>query len=258
MNTLFIGRNIIRLNEIASTNTYTASLLQSYAQSGRKIPEGTVVIAKKQVTGRGQRGNKWLSEPGKNLTFSLVLYPSFLLPAEQFILTKLLSLAVYDLLKETGCTGISIKWPNDIYVNGKKICGMLIENSVRDGRISHTIAGIGLNINQEKFGSNLPNATSLTLALSKQFILDNLLSDLCSGIEKRYLSVKAKKDSLNNEYKNSLYRLGELSDYIVNGKKISAQITGVTNEGLLILEESENMIYYCNMKEVAFETNSRH
>src|SRR5262249_40524297 len=109
------------------------------------LPEGTVVITSNQYAGRGQRGNEWNSEPGMNLTFSVLLKPSSLSVKNQFFLTIIASLSVFDFLKEKQVGDLKIKWPNDILVYKKKICGMLIENSILGETINQSIIGVGLN-----------------------------------------------------------------------------------------------------------------
>ena len=136
----------------------------------------SVVAALSQTSGKGQRGNVWLSEAGQNLTFSIVLkFPAKGLKAEmepmlaydQFVLSEITSLAIVDLLADFGIEA-KIKWPNDIYVSGKKICGILIENSLKGQGIDWTIIGIGLNVNQFNFPVNLPNPTSMRICTQRK------------------------------------------------------------------------------------------
>ena len=146
---------LIHINETNSTNNYLQSLC-----SEQKVEELTVVVADFQTSGRGQRGNSWESDPGKNLLFSTVIFPEFLEARRQFLISQIISLAIKEEL-DTYTTDISIKWPNDIYWKEKKICGMLIENDLMGRNISQSIIGIGININQEIFHSSAPNPVSL-------------------------------------------------------------------------------------------------
>lgn len=230
METIFIGKNCIEVEKTDSTNSYLASLMapSGSPKGGEKdkqpkgVFEGTIVIAKHQERGRGQRSATWESEPGKNLTLSILLQPTFLKPEEQFQLNKAVSLGVAEFVtsmaspksspKERTFTRSSlsftteptakvgsvargggeafIKWPNDIYIGTKKVAGILIENSVSGTKLQQSIVGIGINVNQEFFLNALPNPTSLKLATGKDFDLKVCLSSLCSHIEKRYLQLR--------------------------------------------------------------------
>lgn len=249
MKTLFIGQNIIRLKRVDSTNNYAAGLLRHTV-----IYDGTVVSAEFQEMGKGQRGNHWESEPGKNLLISIILEPKFLKPDCQFQLNKMVSLAICDLLESLEIKNISIKWPNDILVSGKKIAGILIENTLRSGEIIHSIIGIGLNVNQTKFNS--PNTpVSLKIITGKNFSLDAILENLCSSMEARYLKLKSNNSAPDNDYLQTLYQLGKVKNYLVKGEKISATISGVNPDGLLILQKENGEEIFCDLKEVVFLQN---
>jgi BirA family transcriptional regulator, biotin operon repressor / biotin---[acetyl-CoA-carboxylase] ligase len=252
METLFIGKNLIRLKRVDSTNNYAASLLRHSGRNDeKKIYDGTIVIADFQEKGKGQRGNSWESEKGKNLTFTLILRPSFLKADQQFLLNKITSLAICDLLKSFGIGNISVKWPNDVLVNGKKIAGILIENTIRSNEIIHSIIGIGLNVNQDKFPKT-PNAISLKNFSGKDFSPGLCLDLLCSFLEARYLKLKTNTASADKDYIDSLYRLNEWKDYLVKEEKIHSAITGVTPHGFLRLRKENGSEILCDLKEVVF------
>ena len=122
----------------------------------------SVVAVRCQTKGRGQRTNIWLSEAGENLTFSIVLKDLKILPVEQIAISQITALSVVDYLARHGISA-KIKLPNDIYVDSKKICGILIEHSIRSNKIMWSIIGIGINVNQTVFPSSLPNPTSILL-----------------------------------------------------------------------------------------------
>ena len=143
------------LAETDSTNTYLQQL-----DADRHLPEGYIAYTDTQRAGRGQRGNSWESQPGKNLTFSLLLRPEHIPANQQFLLSQAVSLAATDVLNRYA-SGFSIKWPNDIYWEDKKIAGILIENVLSGSTFARSIVGIGLNINQERFISDAPNPVSL-------------------------------------------------------------------------------------------------
>ena len=154
--------SILKEKETDSTNNRLAQLCDR-----ENIKEFTTLLVDKQTAGKGQRGNSWESAPGMNLTFSTVLYPSALKAREQFTLSMLIALSVYDTLS-TYAEGFSIKWPNDIYWKDKKICGILIENELEGTYLLRCIAGIGVNINQEHFVSPAPNPVSLKQILGRE------------------------------------------------------------------------------------------
>lgn len=143
----------IILEEVDSTNSFVS-------RHTAELEDMTMVIAERQTAGRGQRGNSWESEPGKNLTVTLFHRPAGIAPREQFALSEAVALAVADYLRSEGI-GATVKWPNDIYVGDRKICGILIEHSVMPGAIDHTRIGIGLNVNQTEFLGDAPNPVSM-------------------------------------------------------------------------------------------------
>lgn len=252
MSTLFTGANIVQLPSVDSTNNYALQLLKD-----GKCFEGTIVWALKQTEGRGQRGKQWNTKAGENLTFSVIYLPAFLAVNCQFRLSQAISLAVADFLEALFSdikekSGIKIKWPNDIYIDNRKIVGILIENSVQQSNLSSSVIGIGINVNQTEFPENLPNPTSLKLELGSDFDLKELLDDLCKNLEARYLQLKANNwDKLETDYLELLYRLNEESKFIYKGEETSATIKGITPEGLLILETLSGATLKCGMNEVS-------
>ena len=144
-NTLFIGKKIVYLPNCHSTNDSALSILGS-----NDVFEGTTIITSRQTSGKGQKGNRWQSEPGKNLTFSIILKPGFLDVKQQFKLNFAVSLGIFDFLSSFFKSHVKIKWPNDIYYKDSKIAGILIENSIRSMKMQHSIVGVGLNVNQEE------------------------------------------------------------------------------------------------------------
>ena len=194
---LFVGQNLLTLKEVDSTNNFLKNLLSN----SKPLPEGTVIMAESQFAGRGQQNNQWHAEPGKNLTFSILLNPTFLGIANQFDLTRTISLGVYDALQPILGHQFKIKWPNDLYYGDQKLGGMLIENLISGTQIKNAIIGIGINVNQENFPADASNATSIKQILHADYDLRNLLSEICSHIEAWYLNLKAGKIALvRDEY----------------------------------------------------------
>ncbi|MDE7080541.1 MAG: biotin--[acetyl-CoA-carboxylase] ligase [Muribaculaceae bacterium] len=146
---------IIWLDEARSTH-----MLLKEEEEYRQLPPYTMVAARRQTCGRGQRGNSWESEDYRNLTFSMAACPDWLHPARQFALSEAVALSVVALLQEYGI-GATVKWPNDIYVGHRKICGILIDHSIQTDRITRSILSAGLNVNQLHFISDAPNPVSM-------------------------------------------------------------------------------------------------
>lgn len=245
---LFVGQNLVTLKEVDSTNTFLKNILSN----SKPLPEGTVIMAESQYAGRGQQQNKWNSEPGKNLTFSLLLNPVFLSPLNQFYLTRVISLGVAEALQAAAQSRISIKWPNDIYYNDRKLGGILIENILQGSQIKHAVAGIGLNINQEQFPDWVPNPVSLKQILHKDYDLRLLLSDICSRIEGWYLRLKAGQlDEIKTAYLNALYWYREVKNFRAGKVVFTGEVTGITEHGRLQVQQADGLHEY-NFKEIEF------
>jgi BirA family transcriptional regulator, biotin operon repressor / biotin---[acetyl-CoA-carboxylase] ligase len=245
---LFVGQNLITLDSVDSTN----SRLKNILSNSEPLPEGTVIMAEQQYAGRGQLSGSWTSEPGKNLTISILLKPVFLSPEKQFHLNKAVSLAINDVLIKYFKANAAIKWPNDNYINNEKICGLLIENIIQGGVVKYSIIGIGLNINQESFPDHVGNATSFRKILHKDYDLQVVLNEICAAVEARYLQLRAGMyDELATEYLKRLYRYDKISRFLINGIEQLGRICGVSPEGYLQVE-FEKSIRQFGLKEIQF------
>lgn len=243
--TLFVGKKLVYVPECHSTNTLAAELSQRGS-----VVEGTLVITSNQFGGRGQRGNQWISEPGKNLTFSLILKPIFLKPDQQFRLTQVISLAVADYTKGRTHHVVKIKWPNDVLANNKKICGILIENSISGDTIQNSIVGVGLNINQTEFTEN--KGTSLKNEMGLDFDLQYELNELLLCIEVRYLQLRdGKIERLAEDYLQRLYRIGEVHSFRIGDNKKQGVIEGVDQRGRLVVL-IDDVKQFFDLKEISF------
>lgn len=208
-------------------------------------------MAENQYEGRGQLHNTWLSESGKNLTFSVLLSPGFLQIAQQFELNKAISLAVVDVLSPLLGPNVRIKWPNDILVDNQKIAGILIENIVQGSRWKHAVIGIGLNVNQTDFPEGL-NATSVRNILQRDCDLNQLLADLCRAIEVRYLALKSRKfERIHQEYLNCLYKFEDSCRFKIGEAQKNGRIIGVSNIGLVQIDFGDEIQEF-GFKEIAF------
>ncbi|MGZ2370128.1 biotin--[acetyl-CoA-carboxylase] ligase [Ancylomarina sp. YFZ004] len=247
MPNLFLPERIIRVNKLDSTNSHANQLLKDTNPS-----DGTVVMALNQTEGRGQQTNAWESESGKNLTISLILRPNFILAQDQFQISMIISLGVKDYL-DTYTDYVSIKWPNDIYIKDKKIAGILIEQSIMGANLSHSVCGIGLNVNQGKFISDAPNPISLYMLTNENYDLENELTKLLGTIEKRYLQVQGgKAPQLEQDYLKNLYWMNEIHEFEDEDGDFKGKIVGISEFGQLQIKDVDNEIRTYNFKEVSF------
>jgi BirA family transcriptional regulator, biotin operon repressor / biotin---[acetyl-CoA-carboxylase] ligase len=249
MNTIFIGKNLVSAKCVSSTNTYAMELLSN----SKPLPEGTVIMAEEQSNGRGQQGSYWESEPGKNLIISLVLYPTFLSADKQFYLSKVISVAITDLIEDIIGERVNIKWPNDIYYERLKLGGILIENILMGSSIKASVIGIGLNINQELFYSNARNPVSLkNITQQEDFDINSLLEKLCRFIEIRYLQLRAgKSEVIDEEYLSRLLQYEQYCIYKTSKGRDYGTITGVSAEGKLQVLFNQSVEEFAN-KEIEF------
>ncbi len=244
---MIIGSNILFYENLPSTNIFASQQLKN-----NELREGTIIQTNYQLAGRGQAGNTWESEDGKNLLISIILFPEMINPADQFLISMSVSLGICDFLK--GYIPVcSIKWPNDIYVGNDKIAGILIENTIMGDHIENTVAGIGLNINQEKFLSDAPNPVSLKMLTGLNFDLNICIHQLASAIDCRYKQLLAEEfTSIRNDYTSLLYRLNEWSDYNDSAGKFTGRIISVSENGKLLIEKKPGNISVYSFKEVDF------
>lgn len=228
--------NEIKYKVIDSTNDEA----QRQLQSGMAPREDFVIRADFQTAGRGQRGNSWYSHDAENLTFSYVFFPEKLPVQNQFMLSQAVSTAIVKYLQDLGVEGVSIKWPNDIYVGMKKICGMLIENSVAGHYIKSSIVGVGININQTSFPDNLPNPTSLKLNTGDSYNLDTEFMTLLGHIRTALQSITmGRNPDLMHLYKSHMLGMDTPLRYISGGKVFNGIIRDVDSYGMLQLENEE-------------------
>jgi BirA family transcriptional regulator, biotin operon repressor / biotin---[acetyl-CoA-carboxylase] ligase len=244
---MIIGSNLLFFENLPSTNIHAADLLKK-----SKLPEGTIVYTNYQSAGQGYSGNKWESEDGKNLLISIILYPSFIKPEDQFLISMAISLGICDFLMRF-IPDCSIKWPNDIWVNNDKIAGLLIESSLIGNTIDFTIAGIGININQEKFLSNAPNPVSLSLLSGTTFNLPSCLKMLESDLDKRYKRlISGNSVQIKKEYVSRLYRLNEWCKYRDINSTYTGRILAVGDYGMLKIEKQNGEILEYAFKDIEF------
>ena len=246
--TSFVGKVWFHFEELPSTNAQAAAYLTEKTQEGAFLStEGAVFSTFNQTAGRGQRTNNWHSEADKNLAFTVILHPKFLMATEQFCMNTAIALAVYDMVSEVLTEQnkselideLKIKWTNDIFLGNKKIAGILIQNTLHGAMIQASTVGIGINANQKRF-AQLPDADSLINFIGTYIDLYDLIQKLCVNIEKRFLELKSgEKLSQQETYKTHLYRMNTPALYrrVVDDYVFEGVIKNITSSGQLVVED---------------------
>ena len=208
----------------------------------------TSVYSSFQTDGRGQRGNKWESEDGKNLLFSFVIFPN----GEHFILLQITALALFDTLSEY-TDGISIKWPNDIYWMDKKICGTLIENDLSGMNIERSISGTGVNLNQKIFRSGAPNPVSLSQITGKEYDIETVLYKIMDYVNGYYgMFCNGESETIRKKYFDAIYRKDGFHTYKDDNGTFEAMIEDIEKDGRFILKDKEGNVRKYLFKEVSY------
>ena len=237
---------IIRLEETTSTNNYLRGLVGK-----EPLPEGSIVVTEYQTAGRGQVGNTWESEPGKNLMFGVILYPDFLPANRQFLISQIAALSVKETL-DAYVDGITVKWPNDIYWHDQKICGMLIENDLTGHSLYCSVIGIGININQREFLSDALNPVSLVQITGREYAREEILNSFLKRLYDRYLGLlQEKEEEIRSAYMAALYRGDGFHPYWDEQGVFRACIQGIEPTGHLILKTDNGEVRRYAFKEVS-------
>lgn len=229
---------LIWLDEVASTSSYLAAVAEG-------LPHGAVVAARSQTAGRGQRGNSWEAEPGRNLTFSMLLRPSGIAAAEQFRLSEAVALGIAATLQEAlPAVAVRIKWPNDVYAGDRKICGILIENSLMGNIIRQSIVGVGINVNQTEWRSDAPNPIAMAQLAGREYELGPLLERVCAAILGELSNAQSPAESvhcdLHARYMSLLWgREGLTYRDAASGATFRARIAAVAPDGMLTLAPTD-------------------
>ena len=256
-----VNWKIIHIDETDSTNRWlqnspalfdnNAALFDNnpalFHHKGGLLENGVVVVADYQTAGRGCGSNRWESERGKNLLFSMLVHPTDIVANEQFRITEAASVAICQTLQSYITEKAEIKWPNDIYVGDKKICGMLIENRLQGSTIKDSIIGIGLNVNQTTFKSDAPNPVSIRQLTGKETDLEELLQAFLRAFDVTYHS-----KTTCFTYKSMLYRRGKYAIYEDKTSCFTATLTDVLPDGRLLLVDKDGQERVYAFKEVSF------
>ena len=237
--------NVIKLDAIESTNDYLKSTVFNNTQ---------VAYTYNQFKGKGQRGNKWMSEPGKNLAFSIKIYPKNIDIKDQFKINVIFSLLILNTLKALQIPDIKIKFPNDIMSGNKKICGILIELKVKGSEIDNIIIGFGLNVNQENFGE-LTNASSLKLISNLNYDLDVISNLFIQNLTRhnyfnKLFNLNLGFDKTLEHYNQNLYGLNSNSIFQKNKSRFTGKIKSITSSGGINILKKDGRVQTYNFDEI--------
>lgn len=242
-------RSITWLESVDSTNEEMKRRLKRQ----NALENFDALAANFQTKGKGQREAKWESNSGENLTFSIYFQPNNLKVKDAFKLNQAISILISDFLSNLGLGNVQVKWPNDIMVNGKKICGVLIENTLSADNLLESIIGIGLNVNQSVFISN-SNSTSISNELQEQFLIQVLLEEIMEYLQKISDFVN-RPILLNNRYLELLMGLDMDRRFSVNNEEVIGKILGISSEGKLKVKIDNNDQLF-EQKQIRFLFNS--
>jgi BirA family transcriptional regulator, biotin operon repressor / biotin---[acetyl-CoA-carboxylase] ligase len=240
---------LIKLNAINSTNTFLKKLSKNSL-----LENFTVVVTENQTNGRGQQESIWFSEPSKNLTFSVYLSDLRLKISDQKFLNYAVSLAIYTVLKDKKIPNLAIKWPNDIVSVNKKLCGILIENSIQKNYIQNSIVGIGINVNQVTFSETIKNITSLKNLLQSDVDLDILLHEICLELKNHLQLLSEKKyELLEDSYLKVLYQIHKAMMFKdTDNQLFLGIIRGISESGNIMIELENETFKEFGVKEISF------
>jgi len=238
------------LSSVDSTNRWLQERIKQ-----QKAISNQVVCADYQTGGRGMGDNKWHSEKGQNLLFSIGMDASFIPASEQFLITQMIALAIVDELSYLiGSEKFSIKWPNDIFYSDRKLGGILIVNTIRASQLDQTVIGVGINVNQSIFSEWIPRPVSLSMISKQQFDALNILKAILMRFSYR---TKQAEDTdgvqrIAHDYHQKMYRLDEWHFYALDNMQIELKIKGIGEYGLLILENRAGKTFSCDFKSIRF------
>jgi BirA family transcriptional regulator, biotin operon repressor / biotin---[acetyl-CoA-carboxylase] ligase len=220
---------LIELESVDSTNNYAMARIHEGMAS-----DGLVCLARHQWAGKGQRGKVWLSEPGQNLIMSLVIEPGTLLLSQQFMFSAAIALGILDLSRRFEENCWTIKWPNDIYWNDRKAAGILVESAIQGKNWLFAVAGIGMNLNQDSFPPEIPNAVSLKQITGKTY--DPLLfaRELVPAVQNRISILRLEPDKILSDINQNLYKINQPVQLKKGNRSMATNLIGVNKTGHLI------------------------
>jgi len=244
---MLVDYNILYYEKVSSTNVMAADLIKK-----KKAGAGSVIVSGYQSSGKGQRNNTWISDPLMNLTMSVILTPKFLKPEKQFYISKIVSLALVKTLNRYS-EAFSIKWPNDIYHKGDKIAGILIENSIIGNKISDSVCGIGLNINQTLFPDYIPNPVSLKTLSGSTYNIQEIQDKVLAELALLYSALEGGDfGRVDNDYLDVLYLHNKESEFKAGDNYFRGIINGVNDSGQLLVLDENGTERCFSFKEIEF------
>jgi len=231
---MLIGQPTYFFDSLESTNVFAAELI-----ANKNPIEGTVIDTAHQTNGHGQKDRRWWSPANTNITLSVIFRPSWLKIERQFLLNVLTSLAIARTIQEYTTRTIEVKWPNDVYVGGKKISGILIQNGIQGKFIQYSIIGIGLNVNQRNWPTEVQNPTSLTMIANVDLELQKIKEKLLSNLSLEYQLVQSEPNSSIQRYVDLLYKKNILTTFYLGDEEVQGVIKTIDSFGRLIIETQE-------------------
>ena len=239
---------IIKLDKCESTTAYLKQLMEANTDE-----KNLLILSNFQTKGKGQGEAFWESENAKNLLLSFNINIDGLLAENQFYISIVIALSIKDILYEIlPKKNVKIKWPNDVYIDDRKIAGILIENSVIGSYISESIIGIGMNVNQQIFESDAPNPISIIHYNNKSNNIDEILTMLVSALERNFELLRLLDfNTLKNRYLKALYRIGEEHAFLIDGKEYKGVIKGVDEYGFLQIEINSKLLSF-DIKQIKY------
>ena len=240
---------ILHLEEVDSTNSY---IMRNVGE----LEAPVMVTAYRQTAGQGQRGKSWESAPGENLTFSIFYRPNEFLPMAQFAMSEAVALGVVDFLHMHGVEA-KVKWPNDIYVGDRKICGILIRHSILGSFVDYSVIGVGINVNQMEFLSDAPNPVSMGQITGEMYDIAALYAEVAAIMESRleHIGEEDYRNELHSEFMRSLWR-GDGKEYpfteTTSGETFSATIADIAAHGPMTLRLADGGERTYAFKEISF------
>lgn len=245
-----IGGQLVELGSVASTNNYAAERLAL-----SELRHGTVILAHAQTEGKGQRSRAWISAPGLDLTFSIVLVPLDLNATDQFVLGRIAALSVHDAVRDLQPADVKVKWPNDVLVGQRKLAGILIQNELSDNRVQHAVVGVGVNVNNPELPAEL-NATSLRLVTGREHDRMELLQGICQRFQERWQRWETDRDPALTDYVNALWARNRWVPFTLDGAPITARPLDVEPDGRLIIEHEGGRVQAYGLDRLRFGPRS--
>ncbi|MFO7869244.1 MAG: biotin--[acetyl-CoA-carboxylase] ligase [Bacteroidales bacterium] len=239
-----IYKNIYYYNELSSTNTCAYALMQH-----KKTPEYTVIVSENQTHGKGQKNAVWESNPGENLTFSIIVYPDHISANKQFVISECISLAIRNVVAHY-CAEVFIKWPNDIYVGDKKIAGILLEHILSGYTIAGSVIGVGLNCNQTTFSESIPNPVSVKQCIAHTVSVKELLYEVLEEFYVVYSHTKTDPLGVHATYLQHIYLFNTFSTYKDKDGVFLGKIIDIEQNGVLHIQDEHNQKRTYFFKEV--------